>query len=377
MSKGVHRLIRNGVLPGFLLLLLTGCVHSRKLGIAQPPEVGNPQLLFLHSEPHRSLYVEVDAVEGASPSETELRKIEAFLQQWCDKPDGIIIARSSLISRAAARGKSALSLARQYMDGRPISNDAGQPAFLYILFYDNRLNRQPLRSPKAASPRSTREMGPQEFGNPENPHVVLFPYPAMIYMDRSWLGGLVPEKYDGTVHEAAHVLGLVRRASGVKGRHCPTPWCCMASLSENISSDIGAWLTRQKPKPDFCDACTDELRGFRESMVKTTMRFVGPVLVRNMGSYQVLSLPGACRLYVGDSLETAIAQFLKEWRHPDDTVPAEPELWFSGRAESSQSLESLFPGIEAAGQDPIPPIRKVAANLGLSLRAHISKSPRE
>ncbi len=377
MAHGFHPLMKNAILSACLLLPLTGCVHSRNLRIVEPPEVGNPQLLYLHPEPHRSLYVELDAVQGAAPSETEVCKVQAFLQQWCDKPHGIVIAASSVISRSAARGKSALTLARQYMDGPPASTNAAPSAFLYILFYDNRLNRPPLQSPKSATPQPAWDRPALGLGNPENPHVVLFPYPAMIYMDRSWLGGLVPEKYAGTVHEAAHVLGLVRRATRIKGHHCSTPWCCMASLSQNISSDIGARLRRQKPRPDFCDACTAELRTLRESTVESTMRFVGPVLVRNMGSYQVLSLPGACRLYIGDSRETGIAQFLEQWRHPDPSILPEEELWFSGRAESSRNVESLFPAIEAAKQDPVPPIRNVAIKLEQSLRLEISKNRRE
>ena len=71
---------RTGLLY-LLLTLLVGCVHAPSIRTALPPEVGDPQLLYLQSFPHRSLYVEMDAVEGAEPSETELGKVRTFLHQ--------------------------------------------------------------------------------------------------------------------------------------------------------------------------------------------------------------------------------------------------------------------------------------------------------
>jgi hypothetical protein len=88
-------------------------------------------------------------------------------------------------------------------------------AYLYILVYDNRINRNPVQSPRAASLWSVRDAVPAKLAAPENPHVVFFPYPAMIYVDRSWLGGLLPRKYwqRTLLHEAGHALGLVGRES--------------------------------------------------------------------------------------------------------------------------------------------------------------------
>src|ERR1043165_2431481 len=210
-----------------LVAVLTGCAHSTGKPTSFPADITDSQLLFLHSAPHRSLYVEVDAVKGATPSKTELRKLDAALRQWCDKPDGIKIVRSTTIARSAARGRSADSLARQFMDGPGTTTNAAQPAYLYVLFYDNRVNRNPLQSPRAASQGPARDVVDPELAEPENPHVMLSRYPAMIYVDQSWLNGLVPYKYRaGLIHEAGHILGLVRREARIKGLHCPTKACC-------------------------------------------------------------------------------------------------------------------------------------------------------
>ena len=365
---------RTGLLS-LLLTLLVGCVHPPSIRTALPPEVGDPQLLYLQSFPHRSLYVEVDAVEGAEPSETELGKVRTFLHQWCEKPDGITIARSSVIARSAARGKIALSLARQYMDGPQAATNAAQPAYLYVLFYDNRVNRNPLQSPRAASERPARAAVPLALAKPENPHVVLFPYLAMIYVDRSWLAGLLPGKYrrESLTHEAGHVLGLVRRESRVKGLHCPAKRCVMSSVSENVKGDIMSWLKGEKPKPDFCEGCSAELRHSQGSTNETAMRFVGPVLVRSMPAYQVLSLPGACRLYIGHSLEAEVPRFIAEWRSQGGSTSRQEALWLSYYGEVEHDTDSLLPAVEAAKQDAVPAVREAASELETALRIEKEK----
>jgi hypothetical protein len=359
----------------WLLIALAGCVHSPSRRTALPPESGNPQLLFLQPAPHRSLYVEVDAVKGTEPSEAELGKLTRFLRQWCDKPDGITIVRSSLIARTAARGKPALALAQEYLDGPPATTNAGPPAYLYILFYDNRINRNPLQSPRAASQWPTRDPAPVELARTENPHVVLFPYPAMIYVDRSWLAepGLDKYRRESLTHEAGHVLGLVRRESRILGYHCPAGRCVMSSVSENVKSDLLAWLRGGKPKPDFCEGCMTELRQSQTSTNETTMHFIGPVMVRSMPLYQVLALPGACRLYVGVSLEAEVPKFTAEWRSRDGRASNQEEPWLSSKGQTEQNLASLLPPIEAAKQDPAAAVRWLAVQLESALRTKMDR----
>ena len=209
-----------------LLTVLTGCAHS---GRERDPTtlvaaIKNSHLLYLRPDRYRSLYVEIDAVEGTEFSEAELKRFEAFWAEWCDKPEGIRVVSSSVIARSAARGHSANSLARRYLDGPVLATNGAQPAYLYVLVYDNRVNRNPAQSPRGVSQWPVKDPVPRRLAKSENPHVASFPYPAMIYIDRSWLGCLLPKRYwyDTLMHEAGHVMGLVSRESRAGGFHCAT-----------------------------------------------------------------------------------------------------------------------------------------------------------
>jgi hypothetical protein len=364
-SKKQFLIINRTGLIFLLLTLLTGCVHSKREQALAALGPENAHLLYFQAEPHRSLYVEVDSVEGAEFSASELSRLEAFLRQWSEKPDGVTVAKSSAIPRSAARGHSADSLARRYMGGPTVATNQAPPAYLYILVYDNRVNRNPLLSPRAASQGPVKDTVPSSLAMSENPHVNLFPYRAMIYMDRSWLGGLLPRNYwyETLVHEAGHVLGLVNRDSRAEG-HCPEKWCVMnARTSVKIKNDILSWPKREKPKPILCDGCVAELRQSQKS-VGPPMRFVGPVLVRKMPLYQVLSLPQFSGLYIVDSIEATVPRFIEEFRHlPDHAGP-----WHTAYASRQQSRESVLQAIEAAKGDIDPFIRAAARRLEVAVR---------
>jgi hypothetical protein len=202
---------------------------------------------------------------------------------------------------------------------------------------------------------------------PENPRVVFFPYPAMIYVDRSWLGGLLPRKYwqRTLLHEAGHVLGLVGRESGVSIRHCPTNWCLMqARVSENIKGDILNWLTRRKPKPDLCEACAAELRQYQTTTDAISTRFAGPVLVKRMPSYHVLALPAFCGLFIGEGVDANIPGFVEEFRR----LAGQKGFWFATLVQDNLDRESLLQAIEAAKQDLDPTVRKTAHELDRKVR---------
>jgi len=316
------------------------------------------------------LFVEVDAVEGAEFSETELRSFEAFLGEWCDKPDGITVTKSSVIARAAARGHSAHSLARRYLDGPPLATNGAQPAYLYVLVYDNRVNRNPAQSPRGASQWPITNTISSELAGSEDPHVEPHPYPAMIYIDRSWVGGLLPKRYwyDSLIHEAGHVMGLVSRQAGAREPHCTTRWCVMeAGTSDDIRRDIMGWLKRKKPRPPFCDACAAELRGSRTSGENTRTSFAGPVMVRRMPSYQVLSLPGFCGLYIVDAVEAEVPEFIAQFRKiPSGETKG---IWDTARVRGNQSRESVLQAIEAAKRDVDPNVCTAARKLERSVRS--------
>ena len=100
------------------------------------------------------------------------------------------------------------------------------------------------------------------------------------------------------------------------------------------------------------------------------MRFVGPVLVRTEPSYQVLSLPGACSLYIGDSPDTEISSFLAAWRDRD----LDETWWMSGKCETEQGR--ALQAVNAAEQDPVAAVRAAAAKLEGALRARTERRVR-
>jgi hypothetical protein len=323
----------------------------------------------LRSDLYRSLYVEVDAVEGTEFSNADLDRFRAFLGEWCDKPDGIQVARSSVIPRSSARGHSADWIARRYIEGPPDDKGAAQPAYLYVLVYDNRINRNPLQSPRATELGPVKAPIPERLGRPENPHVNVFPYSAMIHVDRSWLGGLLPKRYwsDVLLHESGHVMGLVSRDSraGPGGAHCDSKWCVMGRMSDNIQSDIARWLTRRKPTPDFCDACAAELRESRRSgQTAAQTRFAGPVMVREAARYRVISLPGAYGLFIGGSSVDQIGAFRMESRSSRDHAGT----WWTAQADMAMGRDSILEAIAEARKDLDPNIRWAAEKLEKNIR---------
>jgi hypothetical protein len=197
-----------------------------------------------------------------------------------------------------------------------------------------------------------------------------FPYGAMVYVDRSWLAGLGLDKYrhDSLNHEVGHVLGLVRRPSRFLVLHCPTGGCTMSSVSKNLMSDLGAWIKGGEPKSGFCEDCTVELKQFRSATNRSTMRFVGPVLVRTEPAYRVLALPQACCLYVGDSLETEVVDFLASWRKRD---PQE-RCWlnFSCATDHDRALSA----VASAARDPEESVRRITVGLERALRAETDQA---
>lgn len=342
-------------------------MHSRGKQAASALKFGDSHLVYFLPEPHRRLYVEVDAVEGTEFSATELAELEAVLREWTQKPDGVAVVQSSLIPRHAARGHSADSLARRYLDGPPATTKESPCAYLYLLVYDNRVNRNPVQSPRHASLWPAKDKVSPKLAAPEDPRVVAFPYSAMIYMDRSWLGGLLPRKFWNRtlLHEAGHVMGLVSRESQVENHHCATNWCLMhAHSSENIKSDILNWVTRKKPKPDLCEACATELRQYQTTAGTTSTRFVGPVLVRTMPSYHVLGLPGFSGLYIGEAVDANIPRFVDAFRR----LEGQMELWFATLVQDDLDRESLLQAIEAAKQDFDPTVRENAHKLERKVR---------
>ena len=62
-----------------------------------------PHLLYLQPDECKSLYVELNAVEGCEPNQETIARLRAFLTQYCDKPESIRIVSNPPIARSDSR----------------------------------------------------------------------------------------------------------------------------------------------------------------------------------------------------------------------------------------------------------------------------------
>jgi len=346
-----------------LSLVTAGATTAPAEITAWPNEAFSPGSLYLQSNRYPALYVEVDAVEGGEPTEEMFSKLNAFLRKHCDKPGGITIKRSSVISRAAARGYSADSLAAGYMDGPPAQTNSEASAFLYVLFYDNRVNVNVLQSPRAASQRPLKDHLPAAMSRRENPHVNFLQYQAMIYFDVSygppdlWGAKEFPEL--SLLHEAGHTFGLVSREGRVKTAHCTNSLCLMQPTFK-MRYYVIPWLKNKRPQATICARCEEELKQRQNLAITNQMRFVGPVLVRTTPSYSVFSLPGCYGLCSSDSIDNEAQGFLKQFKERFATSRGKLERWSSYQVQSNEDLPIV---IQAALNDPLPEIRHLAQHM--------------
>ena len=333
-------------------LVLTGCSTLTTTDAPPASDLAKiqgswkPYLLYLLSSPHPRLYVEVEAVEGCVPSEARLGKMREFLAQWCEKPGGIEIVRSGVISRQAARGLSARTLARKYMKGPPVPSAAAAPAFLYVLFYDDALSYE---TPSAAP--SEAEAPPRHRRPPiTHPCADFVPYPAIFFNTRY---GPETIQTDGLVHEAGHILGLAGRADYASGYHCSDQACLMTATLRANRRII-------TPQRKICARCQMELVESLRQSPSPNLRFVGPVLVRAEDGYYVLTLPERVKLVAGELTEQDCRDFVAAVRAepPPRSDHEIPTAWLikNFRNRDPADLQDLM---QHARNDPFPSVRAI------------------
>ena len=106
------------ILLVYVLLVFHGCAV-----LASPSDVESkhlnfwkPHLLYLQSVECKSLYVELNAVEGCEPSQETITILRHFLEQYCDKPGGIQIISNPLIPLSDSRVTSPEILSLRQMN---------------------------------------------------------------------------------------------------------------------------------------------------------------------------------------------------------------------------------------------------------------------
>jgi hypothetical protein len=340
-----------------------------------------PHLLYLKRAPHAALYVEIDAVEGTGPSDSEIDRLRGFLERYCDKPDGVHIVVDSHIPASAVEGKSEESLALKYLDGPPVVPTTAQPAFLYIFYYDSgfcngadyRAAWEDARSGGTIPWDISAELwrggtNPWEgYEHPRaatpvrKPHITLLPYPGAVFIDRRY-GPWGHAMWDlFLLHEIGHVLGLARDLDHGDGMHCNDMQCLM---NEKARVEFLGWLSgEERPhyQHDLCDRCRCELDHYRNLPADPGLSFAGPLLVRSEGDYHVLSLPGFVELYIGSLAQLDPRAVLKD-AHRHSAHLRHGGLWVNLRVGliGEHNRDALTAALKHARHDPYAPVRRIA-----------------
>jgi hypothetical protein len=356
-----------------LFLFLTGCLSTKPV---EKPEIEanklwEPHLLFLNRAPHDSLYVEVDAVEGAEPSDAALNAFETFLRQHCDKPAGITVVRDDVIPRTEAVGYAHDALALQYLNGPPKTNE--NPAFIYVLYYDSDLTHDPVALP--VKPVHKHQSIKAGYINPQNPHVHLFPYPAAIYVDRRYLK-TCPRSFEplALCHEAAHVLGLTKNEAHGAEFHCRSERCLM---NPSLKINLRKFLLGRSPftQTNLCSQCRTDLREGARTSAAPNLRFLGPMLVRSESNYHVVSLPSEIKLFTGDLSSFERSKFFDQVRSDGKRGKQRftSRVW-ADFGEQESELEERLSRLGEARTDRDSTVRYATTQLVMRAQAVLARS---
>ncbi len=347
----------------FSCLCLTSCstsksAHSQSGSDAlQLPSFWQPQLLYILSSPYRSLYVEVDAVEGCVPADATLNKLHDFLATYCDKPDGIAIVRGDVIPTATARGMPLRTLARKFMNGPPDNNTSAPSSYLYVLCYDPALCDKPATNAGrlAITTATAREPTPQR------PHVDLLPYPPVIYFSSHY--GPATVQGDLLAHEAGHELGLAGRTNYASDYHCLDQNCLMYwTLQYHISRRLlGMDPIKQH---HLCERCLAQLKESAKQSPPTNLHFVGSVLVRSETGYHVLSLADRIKIIAGNLTDRDCNEFASAVRSEDPaSANVDGRVDWLIKDEILDHAGAVTDSFNRAKADPFEPVRIVAPRM--------------
>jgi hypothetical protein len=232
------------------------------------PDWHRSERLYLSPAGCRRIYVQVDCVAGACPTDAETEALEAFLHRHCRPAEGIIFDRRPPIPRHSVGRRDEVQLALGRMRV-PEAYDDGGTGYVYILFYDSRLG---------------------SGGPPQRPYVRV-DYPSAIFVDMAyWTHRNRRVLATALQHEMGHVLGLTKNDDHGDGSHCNSPRCIMHPTIKVPPAGRGPF------QRSLCMDCRTDLARSRDSVPAGELSFRGPVLVRRGAGYRVASLPGYTRI---------------------------------------------------------------------------------
>jgi hypothetical protein len=256
----------------FVLLMFCASASAQvfETTSAPIPAYRHPELLFLTAQPYSRLYVEIDAVEGAEPSQKIIQALQKFLNKYCDKPDGIQIVQNRSIPRSQANGLPEEVLAWRYMNGIPSGIDSAKSAYLYVLFFDSRI-----------SGTATSSEGAEPYTSPR--------YPCAIFIDAAyWQSNFHKFVPRIICHEMGHLIGLVKNTRHGDGAHCENRSCLMFPTH---SEERALASVAYREGFDLCSDCQADLTQVKKQLDDPKLSFLGPALVRTERYYRVIQLP--------------------------------------------------------------------------------------
>lgn len=231
----------------------SGCKKDSKRRIEKfhRQEVGSSAHDILSDKKYQSITVEIVYMTGYKPTDAAMNNLQAMINQYCNKPDGITFTYHEI----AAQGKASYSIS----DVRAIEDDTRQEftykkdLAVYFLFLDG---------PSSENQGSSMVVGQAYY----NTSMVIY---EKSLQDNS--GGFgEPELYKlETVvinHEFGHILGLVNNGStmyhahqdSAHGAHCDNQDCLMYWEAETGS--IFSNLIGNAPIPGLDANCIKDLQ---------------------------------------------------------------------------------------------------------------------
>ena len=311
-------------------ILFSCCLGGCATGL---PAYHRPESLYLQRSPYSSIHVEVDIVAGCNPGTEPLEHLREFLELHCDKPGGVSLVKKPYIPRDDAQGVTPSQLALRNMTGPSQQSSA----YIYVLFYDTGLIDNQQRFP-----------------------YVLSDYPNAIFVDQANLGRSDLNTHV-LLHEAGHVLGMLKRPGRRKGSHCSDPTCLMyhrVSPSSVRQNHELALAVDPNAGPldvhNFCPRCLEELARSRRAPAGN-MRWQGPALIRDEGQYWVAMLPDFIGVFIEPQTTFGIDALLLAARR-DVTGDKKATVVFMPPVMSNSARAAL----RAAMRDPSSRVRKSA-----------------
>ncbi len=301
--------------------------------------------MYLKPEPFKSIYLEVDAVEGAQPTEEELQELVLFLERYSAKP--VVLAKSGqAIPASEAKGLAPGAIATLNMDGPPEDTEQPPVAYIYILL--------------------TNELPQWNIGGYAHD---LYPH-AIISM--SFLGASRPALLREVLkHECGHLLGLCHNKSHGDGNHCDDQKCLMQSklggsiIVGRIRSVIGMAPVNGGPF-DLCENGQEDLRNMTNSQEQPKTEFHGRFFIRNEKDYFVATLPSHLHLGLGLKKipwQIVLDQAKKQARELSPQIGAFSTTYSTSYSSDEEKQRKLPLALQAALKDSDPRVVNLAHKL--------------